>query len=134
MLARTPGCVAKRGQAQDLCARLLRIGNEYGFGYREKTYRGLFQADCAADKAACISQPMVTISVDAESQGSAELACQLLPNQCAVLILALNESIRAADRAILASYLRHLDLPWGLIANYGKSTFDFDFIVKPRMT
>ncbi len=43
-----------------------------------------------------------------------------MANECAVMVLALRDEIRAADRAILQSGLRHLGMGWGAVVNFGK--------------
>lgn len=45
-------------------------------------------------------------------------------DQGVAVILALRNDIRAADRAVMQTYLRLLTVHWGIIVNFGKKHLD----------
>ena len=38
------------------------------------------------------------------------------------------DKLRAADRAIVQTYLKHLNLRWGLLVNFGKKEFEARYV------
>jgi hypothetical protein len=40
------------------------------------------------------------------------------------MILALQDEVTSSDRAVLQTYLKYLDLTWGLAVNFGKQNID----------
>ena len=56
----------------------------------------------------------------------------MVENTCAILVTALSEEITAADRAVLQTRLRWLNLDWGINIHFGKSTVDVRFVSRPR--
>jgi GxxExxY protein len=120
-----------RSVVQSVCDRLGRIYSAYGLGYRGTTYRGLFIADLKADGIPHVAQPIVSITHANTDLGRAQLGCLVVDECCALTISALKAGITAADQAVLKSYLRHLDLPWGLAANFGKKKLDVNLVLSP---
>ncbi len=109
------------------------ILEEHGLGYRDTTYRGLLRAELAYRGVPWMHQPIVAIGAPPRTLlGETKLDCLVLPGICAVHVTALRDSRHAADRAVLQTYLRHLDLPWGLHINFGKHQMDFQFAVRPK--
>ena len=102
---------------------LVSICNQHGFGYRAKTYRALTRIDFGS-LGLKIRVPTATICIDDQPLGNGELNCFVVNDACAVRVLALREKLRAADRAIVQTYLKHLNLHWGLIVNFGKKNFE----------
>jgi GxxExxY protein len=121
---------------RDLLGRLWesfhRIYSTYGLGYRETTYRGLLLADLTAEAISHRANPTVSVGSQGKSIGNTDLNCVVVDAACAVMTLALRDSIRAADRAILQTYFRLLNLPWGIIVNFGKRELQHKYVIHPR--
>ena len=115
-----PSFVSDRATLTRLWESISRIYHAYGLGYRDTTYRGLLMAELAAEGIPHRIRPKVTVRWGERSLGQSELNCIEIVNSCTVVVLALRHAIRAADRATLQTYLRLLDLPWGMIVNFGK--------------
>ncbi len=105
---------------------------EHGLGYRNTTYRGLLFAELTYRGVPCLRDPLATIRGDGDLLGEAKLDCLVLPGQCALLVTSLRDAHKAADRALLQTHLRHLDLPWGLHLNFGKTRIECQFVHKPK--
>jgi GxxExxY protein len=120
VLEQVPSFVNDRALARRLCEAAARLSREYGLCYRDTTYRGLLNAELLAEGITCTANPTATVRVPTRTLGESCLPCLAVENHCAVMVLSMRDEIRAADRAILQSWLRHLGLPWGLIVNFGK--------------
>jgi GxxExxY protein len=130
LLSGMPSAIPHRELAQILVESLLRILRGYGLRYRDTTYQGLLRADLLADGYHCLDNPVTDIHCDGECLGQSRLDCLVVQNQTAVLCLSLRDAIRAADRAILQTRLKHLGLRWGLIAHFGKQDFEIRWITR----
>jgi hypothetical protein len=106
--------------APALCSAVAKLNSSYGLGYRDTTYRALLDAELRAEGIGCILTPLTAIHTGVRRLGESRLPCLAVAKECAVMVLAQRDEIRAADRAILQSWLRHLGLGWGLIAHFGK--------------
>lgn len=111
-----------------------RVCQTHGLVYRDTTYMGLITADLRAEGTPFFGRPSTTIIADKEDLGWATLNCLTINDACAFMILALRDSIRAADRAIMQAYLRHLHLPWGIIVNFGKRQLEMRLVLHPKKT
>ncbi len=109
-----------------------RVCQTHGLGYRDTSYTGLIMADLRAEGIPFVGRPSTSIIADEEELGWATLNCLTVNDACAFMILALRDGIRAADRAIMQAYLRHLHLPWGIIVNFGKRQLDLRFVLHPK--
>ncbi|MEQ2009392.1 MAG: GxxExxY protein [Limisphaerales bacterium] len=103
----------------------------HGLGYRDTTYRGLLAADLQADGIPCISSPVAQVHAGPRLLGETACHCLVVRGRIGVLVLALRESLTAADRAILQTYLRLLRLPLGVVINYGKQEFLHRWVTPP---
>ena len=65
---------------------------------------------------------------DEQALGESLLPCVAVGGAGAVLVLSQREAIRAADRAILQTCLRLLELPWGLIVHVGKQELQVQWV------
>ena len=101
---------------------------QYGLGYRDTTYRGLLFAELTHRKIPCVRNPVAAVRSGGNCLGESKLPCLLLPGEGALLVTALRESRRAADRAVLQTYVRHLDVPWGLHINFGKTALHCQWV------
>lgn len=103
----------------------------HGLGYRDTTYRGLLLADLKADGIPCLASPMVPVRVGSRQLCETDCACVVVHERIGVFVLALRDSLTATDRAVLQTYLRLLDLPLGVIVNFGKSEFLHRWVTPP---
>lgn len=106
--------------------------DEHGLGYRDTTYQGLLFTELAFRGIPCLRRPVAPIWGAQGFLGESTLGCLALPGLCVLLVTALRDSRQAADRAVLQTYLRHLELPWGLHINFGKRQMNFQFATKPK--
>jgi GxxExxY protein len=130
-LEQAPPFLDDRVLARRLLEATARLSREYGLCYRDTTYRGLLNAEFLAEGMACTANPTATVRAATRALGESRLPCLAVENQCAVMVLSMRDEIRAADRAILQSWLRHLGLRWGLIVNFGKRTIQLRWAHAP---
>jgi GxxExxY protein len=105
------------------------ILKEHGLGYRGTTYRGLLFAELTANGVSIQRDPLVPVrSAGGTLMGESRSHCFSVDHKCGLLITALRDTRQAADRAVLQTYLRHLDLPWGITVNFGKHGLDTRFV------
>ena len=123
-----PSFVAEPGLAQDILRCVSECLTEVGLGYRETTWNGLV--------AAALQSGGLDVHRNPNAQvlhfGSMGMPCIMVAKTCAILVTALCEKITAADRAVLQTRLRWLNLDWGIILHFGKSTVDVRFASRPK--
>lgn len=132
ILSDLPDFVRDRELARQLCDSIAQLTMSYGPGYRDTTYRGLIECDLRAEQIACTPTPLVTVCCGVRNLGETRLPCLAVANQCAVMILSQRDDIRAADRAILQSWLRHLGFAWGLIVHFGNRETEIRWVPAPK--
>ena len=110
-----------------ICESLSGLLSAYGLGYRDTTYKALTKIDLESQGVSA-STATAMIQIDAISLGIAELPCFVINNRCVIRVLALQNELRAADRAIVQTCLKHLGLQWGLLVNFGKNEFQSQFV------
>ncbi len=132
LAAQAPESVTDRPLALTILRSLTRVLAAHGLGYRDTTYRGLLAADLAAEAIPFTDQPTAPIRSSEVLLGEAKCHCGVVAGKAAVLVLALRNRISTTDRAVLQTYLKHLDLPWGIIANFGKTQFETLWVTAPR--
>jgi hypothetical protein len=114
-----------------LCRAALRIGRTHGLGYRQATYRGLLMADFAAEGMDHAASPTAEIRAFGISLGEHVFAQGIVFQRHGLVIpCALRESIRSGERTAAQAALRHLNLPWALIANYSRRNFDWRWVAR----
>jgi GxxExxY protein len=123
---------ADRAIIATLAEAIQSVLDEHGLGYRDTTYQGLLFAELAFRGIPRLRDPISSIRGAQGLLGESKLKCLVLPGICALLVTALRDSRQAADRAVLQTYLRHLELSWGLDINFGKRQMDFQFAAKPK--
>ncbi len=126
-----PAAPSDRQLLSAVLASLGRIAEQYGPGYRDTTYRGIFRADLSV-AGITVEQRDTDIWCDGRRLGTTRPGCLVVDGRCGVLILALYDRLHAAYRARLQACLKHLALPWGVVVNYGKKTLDWQYVVRPR--
>jgi len=108
--------------ASVVCNGISHVLAEYGLGYRDTTYRGLLAAELNADGLGCLIQPLTTVRLnDGRVLGETRCDCLAVAGRLGIQVLAIRDSITATDVAVLRTHLRLLDLPCGLIVNFGKN-------------
>lgn len=117
--------------AQAVGQAVANILSAHGLGYRDTTYRGLLAGDLQADKIPCVNAPTVPVRAGSRLLGEILCHCLVVQEQVGVLVLALRETLTAADRAILQTYLRLLHLPLGVIVNFGKKELHHRWVTPP---
>ena len=109
------------------------VVREHGLGYRSTTYRGLLVAELATMGMNVQRDPTVPIRrLEGLQHKESRSQCLVVAGRCALLVNALRERRQAADRAVLQTYLRHLDLPWGVTINFGKRELETRFVTPAR--
>jgi GxxExxY protein len=114
----------KREIRNEIGAAIDLVQADYGLGYRDTTYRGLLFAELKHRGIACIKEPVATIRSGGITLGEARLPCLLVPAQGAILVTALHEAHQHSHRIVLQTYLRHVNLPWGLHVDFGKTRIE----------
>ena len=120
MAAAAPATISNRQLVAQLCQAIGQINDTHGLGYRDTTYRGLLGAELQHADIPCAGQPTAHVRAGGRILGQTQLRCLSVAGEGAVMVLALRDEIRAADRAILQSGLHHLGLRWGVVVNFGK--------------
>jgi len=118
-----------RKLANVIVAAIVRLNEQYGLGYRDTTYAGLFRTELQAEGIRFVEIPAVPISFDGLELGVAKLSCFLVLGRCAVKIYALYDGIRAAQRATVQAYARHLSVPFGLAVNFGRRSLEIRVVL-----
>jgi len=134
LLADTPNLGDDRELTAAVCDGVGQILETYGFGYRDSTYRGLLAAEFTAESLGCVSQPTAVVRVPHRALGETRCDCLAVGGRFGIQVLALRRSITAADVAILRTHLRLLDLPHGLVVNFGKTHLDHCWVHAPIET
>jgi len=124
----TPDFVSNRSFASDIIGAVGECLNEVGLGYRQTTWKGLVKAAIQSAGCKVESNPTATVL----RHPGVNISSLIVEDTCAVFVSALTEGITATDRAILQTHLRWLDLEWGLIFHFGKTTADLTFVQQPR--
>lgn len=115
----------------EVCAAILRVYHEFGLGYCDTTYRGLLPIEFNSIGLSCSTNPVGSVRYAGRLLGETRFNCLVVSQTCAVEVTALRDHIYAPDRAVLQTALRHLDLPWGVIVNFGKSSLEFNGVTRP---
>lgn len=128
LLTDAPDLGDDRGLAAAICRGVGQVLSAYGVGYRDTTYRGLLAAEFSAEGLVCLTQPTAAVRLQERLLGETRCDCLAIGKRFGIQILALRSSITAADVAILRTHLRVLELPYGLIINFGKTSLDHRWI------
>ncbi len=123
-----PSFVSKPTLAASIIRAVSDCLNEIGLGYRQTTWKGLV---CAAIQSAGHKvhlNPTATVL----NHPGITMSSLLIESTCAVFVTALTDGINATDRAILQTHLRWLNLEWGIVFHFGKTTADLTFVQHPK--
>jgi len=119
--------------AQGFCRAVAHVAAEFGLGYPDGTYRRLLEAELRGAGLEATSTVTTAVRVGQRLVGQTRLPCLTVGNAWGVMILSQRDGIRAADRAILQSWLRHLDRRWGVIAHFTKRTVECQWVLGSSM-
>ncbi len=123
-----PGFVSNPALAAAITQAVTECLNEIGLGYRQSTWKGLVRA--AIQSAGLKVRPNPTATVLAHPHIT--MPSLVIDDTCAVFVTALTDGINATDRATLQTHLRWLNLDWGMIFHFGKTTAAFTFVQHPK--
>lgn len=123
-----PSCVSNASLAEGILCAVSECLNEIGLGYRQTTWKGLVSA--AIQSAGMKVHPNPTAIV--LNYSNVTMSSLVIDDACAVFVTALTDGINATDRATLQTHLRWLNLEWGIVFHFGKTTTDFTFVQQPR--
>ncbi len=101
---------------------------EIGLGYRQTTWKGLVSAAIQAAGHEVQRTPTAMVL----DHLVVPIDSLVVDGICAVYVTALNDAITATDRAVFQTHLHWLDLDWGLLFHFGKSTADFRIVGHPK--
>jgi GxxExxY protein len=101
--------------------------NEIGLGYGQITWKNLINvAIQSAGHKVDINRTATVLSHSLVAMNSS-----VIDDTCAVMVTAINDGITPTDRAILQTHLRWLNLDWGIIFHFGKTSADLRFVRRP---
>ena len=99
---------------------LIEVGQEFGFGYGDVTYRKLLAAVVEAKHVIVHEKPFAQPQFHHDPVGHFECQCLRIGSEIIALVLALKEGFQRLDLLIGESYLRNLGLRFGVVANFAK--------------
>lgn len=115
-------------RATMLCRSIQRIGRAHGLGFGERTYRGLLRVEFDAESLDYQEEPSVLIQSNGLTLGETTLKdIMIVQRSGALLVLAQHDGIRNAERVRMRAALKFLKLPWGLIVNFGRRRFEWQW-------
>ena len=123
-----PGFVTNPSQATNIIQAVRECLNEIGLGYRQTTWKGLVSAAIQAADIKVHLNPSATVL----NHSHITMPSLVIDDTCAVFVTALTDGITAADRATLQTHLRWLNLDWGIVFHFGKTTADYPFVQHPK--
>jgi len=124
-----PNFVTHPSLAQSIVHAISECLDEIGLGYRQTTWKGLVSAALQAAGHQIRLNPTATVL----THPGISMSSLVIDNTCAVSVTALTDGINAADRAILQTHLRWLNLDWGIVLHFGKTTADLCFVQSSKM-
>ncbi len=123
-----PGFVSTSTLAATIIRAVSECLTEIGLGYRHTTWKGLVRAAIQSAGPEVHLNPTTTVI----NHPGITIPSLVIDNTCAVFVTALTDGITATDRAILQTHLRWLNLDWGIIFHFGKTTANLAFVQHPK--
>jgi GxxExxY protein len=123
-----PGFVTNQCLASSIIQAVHECLNEIGPGYRQTTWKGLVSAAIQAAAIKVHLNPSATVL----NHAHITMPSLVIDDTCAVFVTALTDGISAVDRATLQTHLRWLNLDWGIVFHFGKTTADYTFVQHPK--
>ncbi len=99
---------------------LIEVGQTYGFGYGELTYRRLVTAAGLARAQTVTWKPLAQPHFRERSLGQFETQCFLMGERIVCVLMALKDGLHQFDIGRTRTYLKHFGLSVGVVANFGK--------------
>jgi len=123
-----PSFVSNPALATSIIRAVRECLSEIGLGYRQTTWKGLVSAAIQSAGFKVHLNPSATVL----KHPHITMSSLVIDDTCAVLVTALTDGINAGDRATLQTHLRWLNLEWGIVFHFGKTTADFSFVQHPK--
>lgn len=114
------------GQIDSLFSSILA---SHGLGYSVKTYRGLFETECAFRHIQC-NTPDVNLHYEDVAIGERRVDTYSLDSAVLISITALSDRSSATDLARLLSYMRQTGTDTGVLANFGKTSLELRYLTQ----
>jgi len=124
---KVPGFVTHPSLAESIVHAVSECLEEIGLGYRQTTWTGLVGAALQAAGHHVHRRPHATVL----THPSVPMSSLVIDQACAVHVIALTDGINAADRAIVQTHLRWLNLDWGMVIHFGKTFAELTFVQPP---
>ena len=122
-----PEFVTSAELAENLSVLANNCVKETGLGYRETTWFSILVVELGLAGISCTQNPTAKVM----HQTNHVFSCIVVEDQCAITVGALGEGVSPADRAHLQTYLKWLNLPWGIAFHFGKASCDLKFVRNP---
>jgi GxxExxY protein len=134
------GILTYTGPRDELCKKSSEIAGQidslfssilanHGLGYSVKTYRGLFETECAFRHIQC-DAPSVNLHYGDASIGERPIDAYSLDSTVLISITALSDRSSATDLARLLSYMRQTGTDTGVLANFGKTSLELRYLTQ----
>lgn len=125
---KVPDFVTNPSLATNIVRAVAECLNEIGLGYRQTTWKGLVSAAIQSAGIKVHLNPTATVL----TYPHITMSSLVINGTCAVFVTALTDGINATDRSTLQTHLRWLNLEWGIVFHFGKTTADFTFVQHPK--
>ncbi len=113
-----------------VCQPIMSIAKNYGLGYSDPIYRKLIAIELRHQGLACTSEVEVPAKWRDATIGRHQTDCLLVEDRYLVHIRSLVEQPSIYDFARVGTYLKSLDLPAGLICNFGRRQLQFHGVAR----
>ncbi len=115
---------AERDSTAAIRQALLTVGNQYGLGYGEGTYRKLFAAVLEDAGHRLNLEPWAEPHYNGQPLGSFPIDCIVVDGRIPCVVMALKDGPSQFDIARTESYVSNLGLRYGVAVNFGKNELD----------
>lgn len=123
-----PAFISNPSLASTIIRAVSECLSEIGLGYRPTTWKGLVSAAIQSAGIKVHLNPTATVL----HHPHITMPSLVIGDTCALLVTALTDGINATDRATLQTHLRWLNLEWGIVFHFGKTTADLSFVQNPK--
>ena len=111
----------------------IEVGQEFGFGYGDVTYRKLLTAVVEAKSVATQERPLAQPRFHNDPVGHFECHCLRIGPDIIALVLALKDGLERLDIRVGESYLKNLGYRFGVVANFAKDRLQLHGIANPTV-
>lgn len=109
-----------RRELYQICHHIVSVAKDFGLGYSDPIYRKLVAIELRHQGLVCASEIEVPAKWRDATIGRHQTDCLLVKDRFLVHIRSLVDQPSVYDFARVETYLRSLDLPAGLICNFGR--------------